>query len=528
MHVLIFSALAVLQIAFVAQCSSLSIGSSSKPPNILFFLTDDQDSELGGLEPLSKAKSWIAEKGVSFDNAFVTVPVCCPSRSSILTGLYQQNTKALNNSLEGNCYGSEWTESTEKNTFATSLKSNGYTTYYAGKYLNCYCRQECDRDSELDLTVPPGWDNWAGLCGNSKYYNYTLSVNGEAEEHGDNYETDYLTDVISRKAMDWLADYRKLKDQSDDGLVNPFLMVLATPAPHGPVTPAPKYANEFSDRKAPRTPAFNYVKDGSSDKHWVMRFNSDPLDDILIERVDEWFRNRWRTLLSVDEMIDKVMRELEDMGELDNTFVLFSSDHGYHLGTFGMMWDKRMNYETDVRVPFLIRGPGVMENKTVKDINVNIDIAPTMIEMSGQTINPDDYDGISLLPFVMKENESYLKKDTTLQRNEFIFSYNGEADQELNIETCEDYIKGDHMMSHCKVEWDCKCEDTRNNTYQCKRYLDDQENKVLCRFEDEEDFVEYYDLNKDPYQLYNIPQEELSPEETIWMESALDELRNLE
>ena len=168
MHVLIFSTFAVLQIAFIAECSSLSISSSSKPPNILFFLTDDQDSELGGLEPLTKAKSWIAEKGVRFDNAFVTVPVCCPSRSSILTGLYQQNTKALNNSLEGNCYGTEWTESTEKNTFATALKSSGYTTYYAGKYLNCYCLQECDVYSVLDLTVPPGWDHWAGLCGNAR------------------------------------------------------------------------------------------------------------------------------------------------------------------------------------------------------------------------------------------------------------------------------------------------------------------------------------------------------------------------
>ena len=168
MNTLTFSALAVFHIVFIAQCTSLSIASSSsKPPNILFFLTDDQDSVLGGLEPLAKAKQWIAEKGVSFENAFVTVPVCCPSRSSILTGLYQHNTKALNNSLEGNCYGSEWTELTEKNTFATALKSNGYTTYYAGKYLNCYCRQECD-GGELDLTVPPGWDNWAGLCGNSK------------------------------------------------------------------------------------------------------------------------------------------------------------------------------------------------------------------------------------------------------------------------------------------------------------------------------------------------------------------------
>ena len=84
------------------------------------------------------------------------------------------------------------------------------------------------------------------------------------------------------------------------------------------------------------------------------------------------------------------------------------------------------------------------------------------------------------------------------------------------------------MMSHCKVEWDCKCEDTRNNTYQCKRYLDAEENKVLCRFEDEEEFVEYYDLNKDPYQLYNIPQDELKPEENEWVESALEDLKNFE
>ena len=167
-YFLTFSVWALFQFVFPTQCSSLSIPSSGKPPNILFFLTDDQDSELGGIEPLSKTKQWITEKGVRFENAFVTVPVCCPSRSSILTGLYQHNTKALNNSLEGNCYGSEWTESAERNTFATTLKSNGYTTYYAGKYLNCYCRQECDSESELDLTVPPGWDNWAGLCGNSK------------------------------------------------------------------------------------------------------------------------------------------------------------------------------------------------------------------------------------------------------------------------------------------------------------------------------------------------------------------------
>ena len=180
----------------------------------------------------------------------------------------------------------------------------------------------------------------------SRYYNYTLSVNGQAEQHGQNYEEDYLTDVISRKALDWLKDHRYSKDQNGDENVSPFLMVVAPPAPHDPYTYAPQYENEFLDLKAPRNPTFNYVKDGNKDKHWLMRYNSQPFDEEFAELLDEFFRSRWRTLLSVDDMIDNIMRELEDMGELDNTFVLFSSDNGFHVGAFGMKDGKGLNYET--------------------------------------------------------------------------------------------------------------------------------------------------------------------------------------
>ena len=159
--------LIVFQILFVVYSPSLSLPAPNKSPNIVLFLTDDQDSELGGLTPLSKSKSWISDKGVKFDNSFVTVPVCCPSRSSILTGLYQPHSKVVNNSLEGNCWGSEWRENGEQKTFATSLKANGYETFYAGKYLNTYCRS-LNGERKQDLAVPAGWDHWAGLCGNSK------------------------------------------------------------------------------------------------------------------------------------------------------------------------------------------------------------------------------------------------------------------------------------------------------------------------------------------------------------------------
>ena len=165
MYVSIHFVILVVNTVFISQSSSLSIGSSSKPPNILFFLTDDQE-EFGSLEPMSKARHWIAEQGVTFENAFVTVPLCCASRSSILTGLYQHNTKVFNNSIDGNCYGSQWRNHMEKNTYATALKSNGYTTYYAGQYLPCYCSVENELIYD-DLSVPPGWDNWAALCGRS-------------------------------------------------------------------------------------------------------------------------------------------------------------------------------------------------------------------------------------------------------------------------------------------------------------------------------------------------------------------------
>ena len=114
--------------------------------------------------------------------------------------------------------------------------------------------------------IPPGWDEWNGLVGNSKYYNYKLSINGELERHGENYEEDYLTDVIGRQASAFLDNIANCECNNDRietmfitnlvsaSATSPFFMVLSTPSPHGPFTPAPQYENEFPDEKAPRTP----------------------------------------------------------------------------------------------------------------------------------------------------------------------------------------------------------------------------------------------------------------------------------
>ena len=118
--------------------------------------------------------------------------MCCPSRSSILTGQYVHNHHAIDSSIAGGCSSLGWQAGPEKHSVSTYLKDLGYTTYYSGKYLNRY------GDSSVGgpAHVPPGWDEWLGLLGNAAYYDYTLSANGKPEKHGDTYSTDYLTDVL--------------------------------------------------------------------------------------------------------------------------------------------------------------------------------------------------------------------------------------------------------------------------------------------------------------------------------------------
>ena len=124
-------------------------------------------------------------------------------------------------------------------------------------------------------------------------------------------------------------------------------------------------------------------------------------------------------------------------------------------------------------------------------------------------------------------NNPFTLVDIEQKRNSIIFSHYGEFNHGIDIDgDCEKYHNRDHKMFMCSLEWGCKCEDSRNNTYQCIRYLDDKENKVVCKFQDGENFVEYYDLNKDPYQLYSIPQKDLEPEERRWIQLAIEELEN--
>ncbi|XP_071964343.1 extracellular sulfatase Sulf-1-like isoform X1 [Antedon mediterranea] len=346
-----------------------------KPPNIILILTDDQDVVLGSMSAMNKTNHHLAKNGANFINAFVTTPLCCPSRSSILTGMYEHNTGVFDN--QETCVSKEWIEGPEKRNFGAYLQQNQYRTGYFGKYLNRYNGSH----------IPDGWGEWVALLQNSRYYNYSINRNGNIHRHGDNYYRDYFPDLI---ANDSLTFFRLSKMNYPE---LPVAMVVSFPGPHGPEDGAPHYQHLFEGNQLHRTTTWNHVP--NPDKHWIIQV-MEPMTDLEIAFTDALQRKRLITLVSVDDAIQKLCQELESIGELDNTYIIFTSDHGYHLGQFGLVKGKSMPYDFDLRVPFLIRGPGIPQGVEVPNMVLSIDLAPTILDMAGILI-PEHMDGMSIL-----------------------------------------------------------------------------------------------------------------------------------
>jgi N-acetylglucosamine-6-sulfatase len=467
----------ILVLLFAFSCVN-----SSRAPNIVFVLTDDQDVEIGGMNPMPKTRKLIGDAGIVFKNAFVTSPLCCPSRSSILTGNYAHNNGAINNSLSGNCSSATWQRKSETNTFAVHLRKLGYDTFFAGKYLNQYG----DKKAGGVAHVPPGWKEWHGLVGNSKYYDYMLSVNGKEEAHGHEYNKDYLTNLISERAVEFLT--RQTTS-------TPFLMMLSTPACHAPFTPAPQYNETFSNLTAPRNGSFNFY---SEDKHWLARSVKHPLTPASLDVIDKTYRARWQTLLSVDDLVERIVRTLDKTNLLNNTYIVFMSDNGYHLGQLSFPYDKRQLYEFDIRVPLMVRGPNITGGQVRQEIILNIDIAPTFIDLATNFHQPPPpppgMDGQSFKTVLLSDG----LVPSSAWRTEFLVEHAGEV-QEV-VSECP-------QLSHQKVSYcfpDCVCEDSSNNTYGCVRIINATVNFIYCLFADDESFVEVYNLTNDPFQLKNV------------------------
>jgi arylsulfatase A-like enzyme len=343
-------------------------------PNIVVVLTDDLSLNLVQYMPHVLA---MQKDGVTFANYFVTDSLCCPSRSSIFTGRFPHDTGVFKNAGSDGGYLVFRSRGNESSTYATALYAAGYRTAMLGKYLNGY---EPNRH-------PPGagWVMWDVAGNGYPEFNYALNQDGKVVHYGRD-PADYLTDVISAAAQQFI---RQSKGK-------PFVIEVATFAPHAPYTPAPRDADAFPGLRAPRGPAFNVAPDANAPA-WLRAVP--PLTPAETDRIDQAFRMRAQAVQAVDKMIGELQAAVAAIGEEKNTYFIFTSDNGYHMGEHRLRPGKMTAFDTDIHVPLVVTGPGVPAGRTVEEIADNIDLTPTFSELSGAT-PPGTVDGSSLVPLL--------------------------------------------------------------------------------------------------------------------------------
>ncbi len=389
----------------LAALLALAVGVSAAPanravsqPNVVVIMTDDQS--LDTMPVMRNVRHLLAERGTTFDNNFTSFPLCCPSRATFLTGQYAHNTGVLGNNLANGLARFD-----ESRTLPVWLSEAGYRTIFVGKYLNEYGRLEPRR-------IPPGWDDWnAGV--HLSFFKHTVNQNGKIVSYG-SADADYQSDVYTRLAL------RAIQSSGTE----PIFMWLSYFAPHygGPreagdpvelksTVAAPRHRARFPNVQLPQDPSFNEAD--LSDKPAAIRAR--PLvSEGNLAAMTRTYRRRLQSLLSVDEGVAKVVAALKRSGRLENTLILFTSDNGWLQGQHRIQNAKEFAYEQSIRVPLIVRGPGVPANAHLSQLVVNADLAPTILAAAHATPTLVQ-DGLSLLPLLATPSTVW-RRDILLER----------------------------------------------------------------------------------------------------------------
>jgi arylsulfatase A-like enzyme len=361
---------------------------AAERPNIVFILIDDlRWDELGCMgHPFARTPNIdrIAREGVTFRNAFVTTPLCSPSRASFLTGQYAHSHGIVDNTDHSPL-------SHRLQTFPRHLERAGYDNAFVGKW-----------HMGVDDSARPGFHHWVSFKGQGTYFDPELNINSKSVN-----VKGYTTDILNDHAVRFLERKRS----------SPFFLYLSHKAVHPELTqladgsvsdpaggqfiPADRHKKLYAGVPVPRRAN---AHGGPHGKPALERKIGDlPPLSAKTRTDDETIRNRLRMLASAEEGVGKILRVLEKSGQLDNTFFVFTSDEGYFYGEHGLSFERRLAYEESARIPLLIRYPAMIKPGSAVDaMALNIDIAPTLLQIAGA--EPlSNVQGRSLVPLLSAE-----------------------------------------------------------------------------------------------------------------------------
>jgi len=374
-------------------------------PNILVILTDDQryDALSCAGHPYLRTPHLdaLAKNGTCFNNAFVTLSLCSPSRASCLTGQYAH--------VHGVIGNRRWEVPYESPYIPPLLQEAGYVTACIGKWH--MHRDLADRRR-------PGFDHWAVFDNQGSYHNVTLNINGTRVQ-----QSGHTTDVLTDQLIDFLKQDRRGK---------PFFAWLGTKAAHGDYAPAERFKHLFDDVRLPIPPLD--PDDQAGKPAYIRKLAAQernpavPSAPLVGQKTfEQMVKGYWGTIAGVDDNIGRIVGYLKRSGQIRNTVILYLSDGGHYLGEHGL-WDKRSCYEESLRVPFIVYDGRKPKEEGLRpdELVLNVDLAPTILDLAGIRI-PDTIHGRSLKPLMLGEQP-------VDWRTYFLFHYFNEASNQRRMQ----------------------------------------------------------------------------------------------
>ncbi len=444
---------------FLKGCKSFESIPEKTSPNIIFLLTDDQRwdslSCMGNSIIKTPNIDNLAKNGFLFENAFVTTSICMTSRASCLTGQYACRHKI-------NDFFTNLSAEAFSQTYPALLKKAGYRTGFVGKY------------GIGNQKMTEEFDVWNGIPGPDQPVYENKNEKGQYK---------HLTEIITDQSIEFLKGSSKEK---------PFCLSVSYKAPHvqdsdprqfiyNPIyedlykdvsIPLPKTATQKHFDALP-----DFLKNSEARERWKKRFANS-------KKYQKSVKGYYKLIARIDDSVKNIRKELKKLNLADNTVIIFMGDNGFFLGEHGLA-GKWFAHEESIRVPLIIYDPRIERSKTgkvCKKMALNIDIAPTILDLAGETVS-EKIQGTSLLPLLKNQNQNW--------RKDFYYEHNFE------YETLP------------------KSEGVRTERWKYIRY---PEQKPV--------FEELYNLEKDPFEEDNLSTNQICQSVLKKLRNRCDEFKN--